>query len=410
MGDHYDTAYMEDHYGYGHGGKGPRLAAAGADDNHSATAALMLGRPDASWNSSRQGKLACDVWLVHLTGEEFPSDCMGARHLCQRLVERSLQAAPAPTAANAICPKSRARGVYVLDMVAHNNDRDRDVFQICPGDSRQSLWLAYQAHVANHTWNESAPLWNSPRGPQRARPRQALHRRPHDAGRRSAPASSAAKCAPGTTRGARFTTPTAKSFPTPACPSCCSWRTTTSIAKATTTATTRWKTSTSTTARPWPRSPSNRSPARRRRRCRGRPSEISNLRSEIPVQAAAPACYADGMVNRLQISLLKLLLIAAAYGIGFRIFPGHGGVLVFGTIDINRFAAGVILGTILSLYVIFFRTPISIFLATAAGGMMFSARVDPGDQTSAAVFGAVAGAALAWLLSVARPPNQWRYE
>ena len=42
MGDHYDTAYMEDHYGYMHGGKGPRLAAAGADDNHSATATLMV--------------------------------------------------------------------------------------------------------------------------------------------------------------------------------------------------------------------------------------------------------------------------------------------------------------------------------------------------------------------------------
>ena len=26
-----------------------------------------------------------------------------------------------------------SQGVYVLDMVAHNNDHDRDVFQICPG-------------------------------------------------------------------------------------------------------------------------------------------------------------------------------------------------------------------------------------------------------------------------------------
>ena len=77
MGDHYDTAYMEDHYGYMHGGNGPRLAAAGADDNHSATAALMLAAP-IFMELSRAGKLACDVWLVHLTGEEFPADCMGA--------------------------------------------------------------------------------------------------------------------------------------------------------------------------------------------------------------------------------------------------------------------------------------------------------------------------------------------
>ena len=45
MADHYDTAYMEDCYEKDRGGSGARLAAAGADDNHSATAALMLGAP-----------------------------------------------------------------------------------------------------------------------------------------------------------------------------------------------------------------------------------------------------------------------------------------------------------------------------------------------------------------------------
>jgi Peptidase family M28 len=44
--------------------------------------------------------------------------------------------------------------------VAHNSDRDRDVFQICPGTSRESLWLAYKAHQANRTWNALAPSWN----------------------------------------------------------------------------------------------------------------------------------------------------------------------------------------------------------------------------------------------------------
>ncbi len=91
MADHYDTAYMEDHYGYGKGGGGPRLAAAGADDNHSATVTLMLAAP-IYLEMSRAGELACDIWLVHLTGEEFPSDCMGARHLAQGLVEGRLEA------------------------------------------------------------------------------------------------------------------------------------------------------------------------------------------------------------------------------------------------------------------------------------------------------------------------------
>src|SRR5207247_10464145 len=84
--------------------------------------------------------------------------------------------------------KTRVQGVYVLDMVAHNNDRDRDVFQISPGTSPRSMWLAYQAHLANAIWNASAPAWNrrpSRRGCERGRrsphggavPETALH--PH---------------------------------------------------------------------------------------------------------------------------------------------------------------------------------------------------------------------------------------
>ena len=187
MADHYDTAYMEDEYGYGHGGHGPRLAAAGADDNHSATATLMLGAP-MFMELSRQGKLGCDVWLVHLTGEEFPADCLGARHLCQCVVEGTLQMRLAGGKKPKDLSHVRVQGVYVLDMVAHNNDRDRDVFQICPGTSRESMWLAYQAHVANRTWNESGAELEPEARAARARPRQAERRRDHAAGHRRASA------------------------------------------------------------------------------------------------------------------------------------------------------------------------------------------------------------------------------
>jgi hypothetical protein len=172
MADHYDTAYMEDRYGYQHGGHGPRLAAAGADDNHSATVALMLAAP-VFLAMSRAGRLGCDVWLVHLTGEEFPSDCLGARHLAQWLVEGTLRLRTRPDAAAGQAGErngdgegwtdlsdTRVQGVYVLDMVAHNNDRERDVFQICPGAGGESLWLALQAHLANRAWNRLAPRWN----------------------------------------------------------------------------------------------------------------------------------------------------------------------------------------------------------------------------------------------------------
>jgi hypothetical protein len=158
MGDHYDTAYMEDDYYKSAGGSGARLAAAGADDNHSATAALMLGAP-IFLELSAQGQLACDVWLVHLTGEEFPADCMGARHLCQGLVERTLRARRTNGRWKDLS-KTTVRGVYVLDMVAHNNDHHPDVFQMAPGTGRQSLWLAYQSHLATEAWNASAAVWN----------------------------------------------------------------------------------------------------------------------------------------------------------------------------------------------------------------------------------------------------------
>ena len=133
MADHYDTAYMEDTFGYAHGGHGPRLSAAGADDNHSATAALMLGAEVVlGTQPSRQ------AWLRRVAGA---SD---GRRVSVRLHGRaaSLPAGRAENAADAAratarshdLSHTRVQGVYVLDMVAHNNDHDRDVFQICPGE------------------------------------------------------------------------------------------------------------------------------------------------------------------------------------------------------------------------------------------------------------------------------------
>jgi hypothetical protein len=158
MGDHYDTAFMADCYDPEYGGWGARLAAAGADDNHSATAALMLGAP-IFMEMSRAGKLGCDVWLIHLTGEEFPADCLGARALTERLVQGTLKLR-LPNGGWKDLSRTRAQGVYVLDMVAHNNDHERDVFQMAPGASRESLWLAYQSHLATQAWNAGAGQWN----------------------------------------------------------------------------------------------------------------------------------------------------------------------------------------------------------------------------------------------------------
>ena len=159
MGDHYDTAYMEDTYGYRSGkNDGARMAASGADDNHSATSALMLGA-EVFMELSRQGKLARDVWIVHLTGEEFPSDCLGARHLAQLLVEGACRIETMEDTVD-LCDVT-VKGAYVLDMIAHNNDRRKDVFQIAPGGDKLSLWLAYQAHAAARMWAAGAAVWNA---------------------------------------------------------------------------------------------------------------------------------------------------------------------------------------------------------------------------------------------------------
>ena len=158
MADHYDTAYMEDSYEKQRGGCGARLSASGADDNYSATAALMLAAP-IFLEMSRQGKLGCDIWLVHLTGEEFPADCLGARALTERIVQRTLKLR-LPRGKSKDLSKTTVRGLYVSDMIAHNHSDERDIFQISPGNDPGSMWLAYQAHLANELWNESVPYWN----------------------------------------------------------------------------------------------------------------------------------------------------------------------------------------------------------------------------------------------------------
>jgi hypothetical protein len=163
LGDHYDTAYMEDIYEKSRGGSGARLAAKGADDNYSASSTLLQAAP-IFLNLSKEGKLERDIWLIHLTGEEFPSDCMGARNFCQSLIEKNLILS---TGENKRIDLSDTEitGVYVMDMIGHNRDTDQDVFQISPGKSPESLYLAYQAHLANMMWNDSAHKWN--RQPER---------------------------------------------------------------------------------------------------------------------------------------------------------------------------------------------------------------------------------------------------
>ena len=73
MADHYDTAYMEDRYEKPRGGNGARLAAAGADDNHSATAALMLGRRSSWISAGRAFSGATYGWSISPARNSLPT-------------------------------------------------------------------------------------------------------------------------------------------------------------------------------------------------------------------------------------------------------------------------------------------------------------------------------------------------
>jgi hypothetical protein len=161
MGDHYDTAYMEDVFYAESGGDALRAPACGADDNHSATTALLLAA-EQLLPLAKAGKLERDVWLVHLTGEEFPADCMGARHLARGLVEKSLKFT-AEDGAPVDVSQVRVVGAFILDMIGHNADRDRDVFQMASGEGAGSAKLARIAQQANERWNALATRWNRSR-------------------------------------------------------------------------------------------------------------------------------------------------------------------------------------------------------------------------------------------------------
>jgi hypothetical protein len=163
LGDHYDTAYMEDIYEKGRGGTGERRAANGADDNYSASATLLQAAP-VFLKLSKEGKLERDVWLIHLTGEEFPSDCMGARNLCKTLIEKNIKMRLDDGSFEDLSG-TEVKGVYVMDMIGHNRDNDHNIFQISPGKSAASIRLALQAHIANMIWNNSTHTWN--RSPER---------------------------------------------------------------------------------------------------------------------------------------------------------------------------------------------------------------------------------------------------
>ena len=134
---------------------------------------------------AKQGKLKTDIWLVHLTGEEFPSDCMGARALCQRVVEGGLKIRLADGRWRSLA-KTRVDGVYVMDMIAQTTTARR-MFSRSPRRESRIDALGRGGPRAAEIWNASTPAWNR-KADRRGDPRASDGRRHHDSGRGFAPA------------------------------------------------------------------------------------------------------------------------------------------------------------------------------------------------------------------------------
>jgi hypothetical protein len=79
---------------------------------------------------------------------------MGARNFCKTLIERNIKL-HIGNETPVDLTDTDVVGVYVMDMIGHNRDNDKDIFQISPGKSNASLYLGWQAHVANQLWNIS---------------------------------------------------------------------------------------------------------------------------------------------------------------------------------------------------------------------------------------------------------------
>lgn len=122
--DHVDTAYDEDVFMK----TGVRRSAPGADDNDSAAATLLQAAAllRRNNNNDKSTQLKRTVWLTHLTGEEYPADDLGVRHLLSELIAN----------------RTRILGVILMDMIAWQRHKNDTIFQISSGMCGTSRRLA----------------------------------------------------------------------------------------------------------------------------------------------------------------------------------------------------------------------------------------------------------------------------
>jgi hypothetical protein len=116
LADHIDTAFCEDIFEKTR----DRVSSPGADDNGLATAVLLRA---AEMTGAARPRLP--IWLVHLTGEEYPADDLGARHFVSQLLKT----------------KTDITALVLMDLIGFR-EKDDLVFQVNAGESENSLRIA----------------------------------------------------------------------------------------------------------------------------------------------------------------------------------------------------------------------------------------------------------------------------
>lgn len=141
LADHLDTAFAEDTFA----ASGARVPVPGGDDNALATATLL-----AAAELLRDVPRRHPIWLVHLTGEEYPSDDLGARKLIAWMIARG----------------TRPLLWLQLDMIGWRAPDDC-VLQLSPSDHpRAGAAAALAATVARRLAPALCPVVRSPGDPR----------------------------------------------------------------------------------------------------------------------------------------------------------------------------------------------------------------------------------------------------
>ena len=142
LADHIDTAVAEDTFEK----NGTRVTVQGASDNVTATVTLLRAA-----EVLKDMKPKYDILLVHLTGEEFPSDGLGA----WKFLSEALQNKGTPVS------NLQVKAVVIPDFIGFHH-KGENKYQINPnfsGDAVRLARLALDAHEKMIPRRGNQPLW-----------------------------------------------------------------------------------------------------------------------------------------------------------------------------------------------------------------------------------------------------------